>query len=381
MLQWLRPTLVVLLVLAEPAAGRISIDSITVLPTEPITPQDSVMIEVVVYSTTVPVFPFQPTEVNEAEGEIAVDIFLDAGDGDAITWVTETANLGVLQPGSYSFVVRLIPGPNTSGGGASSGEFQVIRPVPTVSNWGLVAMILLVLAVGTTTLRRKVMERKGQIGRRVMRNGMAAGVWLGVALGIGVLAPSESNAVDPVIVLPSSYGEEPAAAEHTNGDAPPEVEAAEVVATLPGEPELTGRRPVIKFENANPRVSYGGLIERRMGTQGSYREKIRHQGVYSSQHAQPDVSGQIRYSGVTRGRMATYDANKHRRIRVDSRTRGAGRWRVQGIWENFMGADLSMARFGIPGTGQPRGARRTSSLRHHSMGGYRENTRFGVADR
>ena len=100
MLQWLRRTLVVLLILAEPAAARISIDSVTVLPTEPITPQDPVTIEVVVYSTTVPVFPFQPTEVNEAENEIAVDIFLDAGDGDAITYVTETVNLGILQPGS-----------------------------------------------------------------------------------------------------------------------------------------------------------------------------------------------------------------------------------------------------------------------------------------
>jgi len=213
-----------------------------------------------------------------------------------------------------------------------------------------------------------------------MRKSVVAGVWLGVALGIAVLAPSESNADDLGIVQPSSNGEELTAAERTNGDAPPEIEVADAVAATPGESESTGPRPMIRFKDANPQVSYGGLIERRMGTQGSYRERIRHHGVYSSQHAQPDISGQIRYSGVTRGRMAHYDANRHRRVRVDSRTGGAGRWRVQGIWENFMGADLSMARFGTEGaSSQPRGTRRASALRHHWMGGYQSESRFGVA--
>jgi hypothetical protein len=152
MLQRLRRILVVLLILAKPAAGGISIDSITVLPTGPITPQDPVAIEVVVYSTTVPVFSFQPTEVYESENEIAVDIFLDAGDGDAITWVTETVDLGLFQPGSHSFLVTLIPGPNTGGGGAIRQGFQVINPVPTVSNWGLVVMTFLILVVGTAAL-------------------------------------------------------------------------------------------------------------------------------------------------------------------------------------------------------------------------------------
>ena len=90
-------------------------------------------------------FPFQPTEVHETENEIAVDIYLDAGDGDAITYVTETVDLGILQPGIYSFSVTLIPGPNTFGGGVSNGGFQVINPVPSVSNSGLVVMIFLVL--------------------------------------------------------------------------------------------------------------------------------------------------------------------------------------------------------------------------------------------
>jgi hypothetical protein len=155
MLQWLRRTLFVLLILADPAAGGISIDSVTVLPTGPITPQDPVMIEVVVYSTTVPVFPFQPTEVHETENEIAVDIYLDAGDGDAITYVTETVDLGILQPGSYSFSVTLLPGPNTFGGGVSYGSFQVMQPVPTMSNWGFVVLIFLVMAVGAAVLTQR----------------------------------------------------------------------------------------------------------------------------------------------------------------------------------------------------------------------------------
>ena len=155
MLQWLKRTLVVLLILAEPALGGISIDSVAVLPTGPITPQDPVMIEVVVFSATVPAFLFRPTEVHEAENKIAVDIFVDAGDGDAITFLTETVNLGILQPGSYSFSVTLIPGPNTFGGGVSNGGFQVINPVPSVSNSGLVVMIFLVLAVGAAVLTQR----------------------------------------------------------------------------------------------------------------------------------------------------------------------------------------------------------------------------------
>jgi hypothetical protein len=153
--KWSKGALVVLLILAKPAAGGISIDSVTVLPTEWITAQDPVMIEVVVFSTGVPVFPFQPTEVSEADNEIAIDIFLDAGDSDAITYVTETVNLGTLQAGSYSYSVTLWPGSNTFGGGVSSGAFEVVNPLPTLSNWGLVVMIFLILAVGTAVLTQR----------------------------------------------------------------------------------------------------------------------------------------------------------------------------------------------------------------------------------
>jgi hypothetical protein len=82
-------------------------------------------------------------------------MFVDTGDGDAIRYWTETVSLGTLQPGSYSFSVTLIPGPNTFGGGVSYGDFQVINRVPTMSNWGLVVMIFLVLAVGTAVLTHR----------------------------------------------------------------------------------------------------------------------------------------------------------------------------------------------------------------------------------
>jgi hypothetical protein len=151
----LKFTLVALVFLAEPAAGRISIDSVTVLPGALILPYKPVSIEVVVYSTTVPVFPFQPTEIHVTENEIAIDMFLDAGDGDAITYETQTVDLGTLQPGSYAFSVTLIPGPNTFGGGVSHGNFQVVNLVPTVSDWGLVVMTFLLLTVGTAALARR----------------------------------------------------------------------------------------------------------------------------------------------------------------------------------------------------------------------------------
>jgi hypothetical protein len=174
---------------------------------------------------------------------------------------------------------------------------------------------------------------------------MAAGVWLGVALGIAVLAPSASNATDLGVVQRSSNDGEPAAVERTNGDAPFEVEVADTLATVPGEPESAGPRPMIRLKNANPQVSYGGLIERRMGARGSYRERIRHHGVYSSQHAQPDLSGQIRYSGAGTGKLARYHTRG--RIRYDGVTRARDRARIATIREDWMGADRPVHRFGL----------------------------------
>jgi len=182
-------------------------------------------------------------------------------------------------------------------------------------------------------------------GRGAMRKDMAAGVWLGVALGIAVLAPSESNADDLGVVQSSSNSEEPAAVERTNRDAPPEAEVADAVATTPGESESAGQRPMIRFKDANPRVSYGGLIERRMGAQGPYRERIRHHGVYSSQHAQPDLSGRIRYSGAGTGKLARYHTRG--RIRSDGVTRARDRARIATIREDWMGSDRPVLRFGM----------------------------------
>ncbi len=203
-------------------------------------------------------------------------------------------------------------------------------------------------------------------GRGIVRKGMASGIWLGVALGISALAASGSNADDLGVLQPGS-----------NGDALPEVEVADAVAPTPGESESAGPRPMIRFKNANPRVSYGGMIERRMGAQGSYRERIRHHGMYSSQHAQPDIRGQIRYSGVSRGRLARYHTRG--RIHHDGVTRARDRARIATIGESWMGADRPVTRFGMAAASRRRAAPRTTGVRHHWMGGYRDDSRFGVA--
>jgi hypothetical protein len=174
---------------------------------------------------------------------------------------------------------------------------------------------------------------------------MAAGVWLGVALGIAVLAPSESNADDLGAVQPNSNDEAPAAVERTNGNVPPEIEVADAVETAPDESESIGPRFFIRFKNANPRVNYGGIIERRMWERRPYRERIRHHGVYSSQHSQPDLGGRIRYSGAGTGRLARYHTRG--RIPYDGVSRARDRSRIATIRENWMGADRPVPRFGM----------------------------------
>jgi hypothetical protein len=194
------------------------------------------------------------------------------------------------------------------------------------------------------TLRRKVMEWNKAVGVGTIT---APSIWLGLALGITVLAASNSGADDLDAVQPISNGGQKSAVESSNGDAPPVLEESATRAAA----DSAAMRPVVRFENANPRVNYGGLIERRMGAQGAYREKIGHQGVYSSQHARPDRSGRIRYSGASRGRLARYDAGRHGRIRSDGVTRARDRLRVAAIRENWMGADRRVVRFGIDGGG------------------------------
>ena len=115
---------------------------------------------------------------------------------------------------------------------------------------------------------------------------------------------------------------------------------------MSGESESAGPRSLIRFENANPRMSSGGLIERRMGARDSYRERIRHLGVYSSRHAQPDLSGRIRRSGVATGTLARYHARSL--IRYDGVTRSRDRARIANIRVNWMGADRQLQRFGVP---------------------------------
>ena len=191
------------------------------------------------------------------------------------------------------------------------------------------------------------MERNTAVG---VGTKMAPSVWLGLSLGVAVLAASNSGADDLDVVQPISNGGQKSAVESSNGDAPPVQEVVEASATR-GAADSDATPPAVRFENANPRVNYGGLIERRMGAQVAYREKIRHHGVYSSQHARPDRSGRIRYSGASRGRLARYDASRHGRIRSDGVTRARDRMRVAAIRENWMGANRRVARFGIDGGG------------------------------
>jgi len=181
--------------------------------------------------------------------------------------------------------------------------------------------------------------------RRTLRKNMAAVSWLGVALGIAWLAPSESSADDLDVVQASSNAEESAAVEQTNGDALSDVEMADAAATTPGESESAGPRSMIRFKNANPRLRSQGLIERRMGAQGSYRERIRHHGVYSSKHAQSGPRGRIRHSGAGTGRLARYHTRGN--IRYDGVTRTRDRSRIATIRENWMGADHLVPRFGL----------------------------------
>ncbi len=151
------PLLVVLVfvILAGPAIAGITIESVAVVPSGTIHPDDPVAVEVVVYSTTVPVFAFQPTEVSQVARDIDVELFLDAGDGDAITWETYTIDLGMLPPGIYSYTVTLTPGPNTFGGGVQSGSFQVVNPLPAMSAWGHFTTVFFALIAGLAALARR----------------------------------------------------------------------------------------------------------------------------------------------------------------------------------------------------------------------------------
>jgi len=186
--------------------------------------------------------------------------------------------------------------------------------------------------------------------RGTLRKGMAAGVWLGVALGIGLLVPSGLNADDVGTAEPSTSDEAPAAVDRASGDVAAEaevVEAADAVATATAteESESAGPRPVIRFQNANPVVIYGGLIERRMGAEDSDSETMRQAEVYDLQQDRSDRSSRIRSSGAGTGRSARY----HTRglIRYDGVTRARDRARIATIRVHWMGADRSVQRFGM----------------------------------
>ena len=108
------------------------------------------------------------------------------------------------------------------------------------------------------------------------------------------------------------------------------------------------RVPVTIVEGSNVRVVYPGIRYHRMGSGGTYRDKIPHSGVYSSRHGKSDRRGAIRYSGVSRGRLARYHSGEPSRIRTDGATRRSDPTRVAAIRHHWMGADRQVSRFGLP---------------------------------
>jgi hypothetical protein len=139
-------------VLSSISSANVTIESVAVFPTSTITPDDSVSLEIAVFSTSSPAFLYQPTSVEFVAHEVFVNLFVDAGDGDALDWLSESAALGRLEPGIYPFTVTLWPGANTTGGGVVSGNFTVI-PEPAT---------LALLTLGILTVMKRRRWRQGQ---------------------------------------------------------------------------------------------------------------------------------------------------------------------------------------------------------------------------
>ena len=161
-------------------------------------------------------------------------------------------------------------------------------------------------------------------------------------LALALLVPTGANADEPA----DASAEETAvvAAEES------EIVDAEEAATADLEETVVAnaRVSVTIVEGASVRVTYPGIRERRMGSGGNYRDKIPHSGVYSSRHGKSDRRGEIRYSGVSRGRMARYHSGESSRIRIDGATRRSDPNRVAAIRHHWMGADRQVSRFGLP---------------------------------
>lgn len=198
------------LVLSNSAAA-FSIDSVTVLPSGTITPDDPVTLEVRITTPSTPASLYQPAEVVVIGNEIFVDIFPDAGPALALDSLLETVVLGTFQPGTYEYTVVLNPAFEVGWGTRTiSGSFSIVDvcslpvdpgpcdgvcprffyntgtgqcesftygccegnannfltleecevacpfvpPIPTLSEWGMVVMAVLLLGVGGILISR-----------------------------------------------------------------------------------------------------------------------------------------------------------------------------------------------------------------------------------
>ncbi len=154
-----RSLVVVLFVLASAdTVLAYSIEGVTVLPAGEITMNDPVTLEVLIVTPSSPPYLYQPTEVIVTGNDILVDIFPDSGPWTMIDSFTVTVDLGTLQPGTYEFKIALNRShPKGWGTAWAAGGFSVVRDptIPTVSEWGLIVMGLLVLTTGKLVWRRK----------------------------------------------------------------------------------------------------------------------------------------------------------------------------------------------------------------------------------
>lgn len=102
----------VILSLTNTAAGY-RIESVTVLPANTITSEDSVSLEVVIMTPTIGNWLDQPTRITASSSEIIVDIYPDSAQLHSIGYLDVSVPLGTFQPGTQAYTVVVHP-PSTS---------------------------------------------------------------------------------------------------------------------------------------------------------------------------------------------------------------------------------------------------------------------------
>ena len=180
--------------------------------------------------------------------------------------------------------------------------------------------------------------RRIEAGRSGNQAGCVGG--LAAALAISLLAPTGANADEPADAGASAV----MSAEETEV-----VDAEEAALADSKEPAAANTRvPLITIQSSSVRVSYRGIRENRMGSRGSYRDRTPHSGEYSARQRKSERRGKIRYSGVSRGRLARYHRGQSSRIRTDGVTRRPNPTSVAAIRHQWMGKDRHVTRFGLP---------------------------------